>query len=236
MIVIIEDDPAISALEAYALRSSGYEAEVYSTGKLFFESHTKNVPDLVILDVMLPDMDGYEILRRLRTDSRTREVPVLMVTAKGSEVDIVQGLNSGADDYLSKPFGIMEMLSRVNALLRRTKKPAQGKEWSFGPIVLKESSHEVFVDDHPVELTFKEYELLHLFLQKPEVAISRDEMMDKVWHSTYTVESRTVDMHVRTLRQKLGAAGELIQTVRKVGYILTDRAMPEVRKAKSDGC
>ncbi len=235
MVVIIEDDPSISALEAYALRSSGYETEVYSTGKQFFAKHETNVPDLVILDVMLPDMDGYEILRQLRSDVRTQEVPVLMVTAKGSEVDIVQGLNSGADDYLAKPFGIMEMLSRVNALLRRTRKPAKGKEWTFGPIVLKESSHEVFVDGQPVKLTFKEYELLHLFLKKPETAISRDEIMDKVWHSTYMVESRTVDMHVRTLRQKLGAAGELIQTVRKVGYILTDRAQTEARKAKSDG-
>lgn len=235
MIVIMEDDPAISALEAYALRSSGYEVEIYPTGKLFFEKHTKDAPDLVILDVMLPDMDGYEILRRLRTDGRTREVPVLMVTAKGSEADIVQGLNSGADDYLSKPFGIMEMLSRVNALLRRTQKSPQGRDWSFGPIVLKESSHEVLVDGFAVELTFKEYELLHLFLQKPEIAISRDEMMDKVWNSTYTVESRTVDMHVRTLRQKLGSAGELIQTVRKVGYILTDRTMPEARRTNRDG-
>lgn len=227
MIAIIEDDQSISALEAYALRSSGYEAEIYPTGQEFFEQSKKNLPELVILDVMLPDMDGYEILSRIRSNSLTRDLPVLMVTAKGSEVDIVQGLNSGADDYLPKPFGIMEMLSRVKALLRRAQKTTQSRDWTFGPIQLRESSHEVFVDGEPVELTFKEYELLRLFLKRPETAISRDEMMDQVWHSQYSVESRTVDMHIRTLRQKLGRAGEAIQTVRKVGYILTSRGLLE---------
>lgn len=232
MIAIIEDDQSISALEAYALRSSGYEAEIYPTGKEFFEKSKKILPELVILDVMLPDMDGYEILSRIRSNSLTRDLPVLMVTAKGSEVDIVQGLNSGADDYLPKPFGIMEMLSRVKALLRRARKTTQSRDWVFGPIQLRESSHEVFVDGAPVELTFKEYELLRLFLKRPETAISRDEMMDQVWHSQYSVESRTVDMHIRTLRQKLGRAGEAIQTVRKVGYILTSRGLLE---AEADG-
>ncbi|MCC8064308.1 MAG: response regulator transcription factor, partial [Clostridiales bacterium] len=163
------------------------------------------------------------ILQRLRENHATRKIPVMMVTAKGSEVDIVQGLDGGADDYLTKPFGIMEFLSRVRALLRRTGQEQREKELSFGPIAMQEERHQVTVDGHPVELTLKEYELLRLFLQSPETAITRDDMMDRVWRSEYSVESRTVDMHIRSLRQKLGDAGQYIQTLRKVGYILTDR-------------
>ncbi len=223
MIAIVEDDESIAALEQYALRSSGLEAAIYHDGAAFFRGLETALPELVILDVVLPDLDGLMILQRLRENHATRKIPVMMVTAKGSEVDIVQGLDGGADDYLTKPFGIMEFLSRVKALLRRTGQEQREKELSFGPIAMQEGRHQVTVDGRPVELTLKEYELLRLFLQSPETAITRDDMMDRVWRSEYSVESRTVDLHIRSLRQKLGDAGQYIQTLRKVGYILTDR-------------
>ncbi|MCD8159786.1 MAG: response regulator transcription factor [Clostridiales bacterium] len=223
MIAIVEDDESIAALEQYALRSNGMDAAIYHDGAAFFRGLETSLPELVILDVMLPDLDGLMILQRLRENHATRHVPVMMVTARGSEVDIVQGLDGGADDYLTKPFGIMEFLSRVRALLRRTGREQGGKTLSFGPIVMQEDRHQVTVEGRPVELTLKEYELLRLFLQSPETAITRDDMMDRVWRSEYSVESRTVDMHIRSLRQKLGDAGRYIQTLRKVGYILTDR-------------
>lgn len=223
MIAIVEDDESIAALEQYALRSNGMDAAIYHDGAAFFRGLETSLPELAILDVMLPDLDGLMILQRLRENHATRHVPVMMVTARGSEVDIVQGLDGGADDYLTKPFGIMEFLSRVRALLRRTGREQGGKTLSFGPIVMQEDRHQVTVEGRPVELTLKEYELLRLFLQSPETAITRDDMMDRVWRSEYSVESRTVDMHIRSLRQKLGDAGRYIQTLRKVGYILTDR-------------
>lgn len=223
MIAIIEDDQSIAALERYALQSSGLEAEIFPDGASFFRSLEKTRPDLVVLDIMLPDMDGHAILKRLREDSSTKRVPVMMVTAKGSEVDIVQGLDSGADDYLPKPFGVMEFLSRAKALLRRSAPEQETSALSFGCVTMLEDRHQVLVNDQPVELTLKEYELLRLFLRSPEVAISRDDMMNQVWHYEYTLESRTVDMHIRSLRQKLGEAGRYIQTLRKVGYILTQR-------------
>ncbi len=223
MIAIVEDDESIAALEQYALRSNGMDAAIYHDGASFFRGLETSLPELVILDVMLPDLDGLMILQRLRENHATRHVPVMMVTARGSEVDIVQGLDGGADDYLTKPFGIMEFLSRVKALLRRTGREQGGKTLSFGPIAMQEDRHQVTVEGRPVELTLKEYELLRLFLQSPETAITRDDMMDRVWRSEYSVESRTVDMHIRSLRQKLGDAGRYIQTLRKVGYILTDR-------------
>ncbi len=223
MIAIVEDDESIAALEQYALRSNGMAAAIYHDGAAFFRGLETALPELVILDVMLPDLDGLMILQRLRENHATRHVPVMMVTARGSEVDIVQGLDGGADDYLTKPFGIMEFLSRVKALLRRTGREQGGKTLSFGPIAMQEDRHQVTVEGRPVELTLKEYELLRLFLQSPETAITRDDMMDRVWRSEYSVESRTVDMHIRSLRQKLGDAGRYIQTLRKVGYILTDR-------------
>lgn len=223
MIAIIEDDNSIAALERYALQSSGLEAEIFPDGASFFRSLEKGCPELVVLDIMLPDMDGHAILKRLREDYSTRRVPVMMVTAKGSEVDIVQGLDSGADDYLPKPFGVMEFLSRAKALLRRSAPEQDTSALSFGCVTMLEDRHQVLVNDQPVELTLKEYELLRLFLRSPEVAISRDDMMNQVWHYEYTLESRTVDMHIRSLRHKLGEAGSYIQTLRKVGYILTQQ-------------
>lgn len=220
MIAIVEDDESIAALERYALESSGFEANIFPDGASFFREVERKVPDLVILDVMLPDTDGYAIVRRLRERPSTRTVPVMMVTAKGNEVDVVRGLDGGADDYLAKPFGVMEFLSRTKALLRRSEMEQQ-TNLTFREITMQEERHQATVSGEPIDLTLKEYELLRLFLARPETAITRDEMMDQVWHSEYSVESRTVDMHIRSLRQKLGKAGSYIQTLRKVGYILT---------------
>lgn len=180
------------------------------------------MPDLVILDVMLPDEDGYQILGRLRETAATRTVPVIMVTAKTSEIDVVKGLDHGADDYLCKPFGIMEFISRVKAVLRRARTaPASTTTLRFGDITLDDVARTVTVDGEPVELTFKEYSLLHFFLEHPEEVLARERIMKAVWDTDDLLESRTIDMHVRTLRQKLGHAGDAICTVRKVGYKLS---------------
>ncbi len=223
MIAIVEDDENIAHLEQYALSDSGLESKIYPDGAAFFCALEQELPELVILDVMLPDLDGHAILQRLRKSSRTCTLPVMMVTAKGSELDVVQGLDGGADDYLPKPFGIMEFLSRVKALLRRSSRRQSTAALTFGPITMLQERHQVLVNGQNVELTFKEYDLLRLFLRSPEVAISRNTIMDQVWHCDSALESRTLDMHIRSLRQKLGSAGEYIHTLRKVGYILTMR-------------
>lgn len=228
MIAIIEDDETIASLEQYALSTIGLEGVIFPEGRSFFASISREMPELVILDVMLPDLDGHEILRRIRSSSHTAALPVIMVTAKGSELDVVQGLDGGADDYLPKPFGIREFLSRVRALLRRTQrireKPS-AKLLTFGAspaIVMDEERHEVTVDGEKVELTMKEYRLLRMLLRSPEKAVSREAIMNEVWDTEAVLESRTLDMHIRTLRQKLGEAGGCIRTLRKVGYMLTE--------------
>ena len=205
MIYIVEDDSSIRELEQYALQSNGYETTGCEDAASFWAALRSGRPDLVILDVMLPDEDGYQILAKLRADPTCAATPVIMVTAKTSEIDVVKGLDHGADDYLCKPFGIMEFISRVRA----------------GDIVLDDVSRTVRVGGVPVELTFKEYALLHLFLEHPEEVLARERIMKDVWDTDDLLESRTIDMHVRTLRQKLGAAGEAIRTVRKVGYKLS---------------
>ncbi len=222
MIYIVEDDASIRELEQYALQTNSFPAQGFADGASFWAAVRQAVPDLVILDVMLPDEDGYAILGKLRESAATRAVPVIMVTAKTSEIDVVKGLDHGADDYLCKPFGIMEFISRVKAVLRRAKSnaPAAGP-LRFGPIALDDLSRTVTVDGEPVELTFKEYSLLHFFLEHPEEVLARERIMKAVWDTDDLLESRTIDMHVRTLRQKLGAAGDEIRTVRKVGYKLS---------------
>ena len=230
MIYIVEDDASIRELEQYALQTSGYEAKGCEDGASFWAAVRTAPPELAILDVMLPDEDGYQILARLRADPATRAIPVIMVTAKTSEIDVVKGLDHGADDYLCKPFGIMEFISRVKAVLRRAAAavPAAAPQTlSFGPIVLDDVSRTVRVDGTPVELTFKEYALLHLFLEHPEQVLARERIMKEVWDTDDLLESRTIDMHVRTLRQKLGPAGESIRTVRKVGYKLSTEGADE---------
>ena len=222
MLYIVEDDASIRELEQYALQTNGYEAAGCEDAASFWAAMHQARPELVILDVMLPDEDGYQILGRLRETAATRTVPVIMVTAKTSEIDVVKGLDHGADDYLCKPFGIMEFISRVKAVLRRASTaPASTTTLRFGDITLDDVARTVTVDGEPVELTFKEYSLLHFFLEHPEEVLARERIMKAVWDTDDLLESRTIDMHVRTLRQKLGHAGDAICTVRKVGYKLS---------------
>ena len=230
MIYIVEDDASIRELEQYALQTNGYEANGCEDGASFWAALRNAAPELVILDVMLPDEDGYQILNKLRADPATRTIPVIMVTAKTSEIDVVKGLDHGADDYLCMPFGIREFISRVKAFLRRSAAAAPApapKTLTFGSIVLDDMARTVRVDGAPVELTFKEYALLHLFMEHPEQVLARERIMKEVWDTDDLLESRTIDMHVRTLRQKLGAAGEAIRTVRKVGYKLSTEGADE---------
>lgn len=224
MIYIVEDDSSIRELEQYALQSNGYDARGCEDAASFWAALRDTRPELVILDVMLPDEDGYQILTKLRANTATASIPVIMVTAKTSEIDVVKGLDHGADDYLCKPFGIMEFISRVKAVLRRSAAAAPApapKTLQFGGIVIDDVARTVKADGVPVELTFKEYALLHLFLEHPDQVLARERIMKEVWDTDDLLESRTIDMHVRTLRQKLGAAGEAIRTVRKVGYKLS---------------
>ena len=224
MILIVEDDSGIRELEEYALQSNGFDARGCEDAAHFWAMLRDITPELVILDVMLPDEDGYQILGKLRADAAYSRVPVIMVTAKTAEIDVVKGLDHGADDYLCKPFGIMEFISRVRAVLRRAAAAAPAPAAStlhFGEIVLDDVARTVRVGGTPVELTYKEYSLLHLFLEHPEEVLARERIMKDVWDTDDLLESRTIDMHVRTLRQKLGAAGEAIRTVRKVGYKLS---------------
>lgn len=224
MIYIVEDDSAIRELEEYALNSNGLTATGFPAAASFWAAVRQTPPELVVLDVMLPGEDGFSILKRLRADPATARIPVIMVTAKSSELDTVKGLDSGADDYLSKPFGVMEFISRVKAALRRSTadKAPTAVQLSFAGITMDDARHTVTVNGRPVELTYKEYSLLKQFLEQPELVISRDRLMRDVWGIEISVESRTVDMHIRTLRQKLGDAGQHIKTVRKVGYMLTE--------------
>lgn len=221
MIYIVEDDVSILELEQYALQNSGYEVVGFGAAEPFWDAVQKRVPDLVILDVMLPGEDGYSILKKLRSGFATRRTAVIMVTAKSSELDTVKGLDYGADDYIAKPFGIMEFISRVRAALRRAV-PAEDRKLCCGPIVLDDARRSVAVSDKPIELTYKEYSLLKLLLERQGTVVSRDMIMRTVWETDVSVESRTIDMHIRTLRQKLGEAAEYLRTVRKVGYMLSE--------------
>mgnify|MGYP002985463348 CR=1 FL=1 len=227
MIYIVEDDSSIRELEQYALQSNGYETTGCEDAASFWAALRSGRPDLVILDVMLPDEDGYQILAKLRADPACAATPVIMVTAKTSEIDVVKGLDHGADDYLCKPFGIMEFLSRVRAALRRAEPEARPNVYSFREILLDNARHSVTVSGMPVELTYKEYSLLRLLLENTNLVVTRETILQVVWGTDISVESRTVDMHIRTLRKKLGDAGRYICTVRKVGYKLTDEEAEE---------
>ena len=220
MIWCVEDDASIRDIEVYALNSTGFEAKGFVDGTSFWTALQTQQPELVVLDVMLPGIDGVELLKRMKASEELRNIPVIMATAKGTEYDKIQSLDLGADDYLVKPFGIMEMVSRVKAVLRRCKRTQPAKLLSIDGLVLNPSEHTVSVDGQRVILTYKEYELLHLFLSQPGVAFTREQLLSSVWNTEYSGETRTVDMHIRTLRQKLGTYGHLIETVRNVGYRL----------------
>lgn len=229
MIYYVEDDTNIRDLTVYALRQAGFEAQGFPAAEEFFVACRERLPELVLLDIMLPEVDGLEILHVLRDDPATKRLPVMMLTAKGTEFDTVCGLDAGADDYLAKPFGMMELVSRVNALLRRAGAPAAARdELSCGSVVLTVSAHTVSVDGQPVALTLKEFDLLRALMQNEGRVLSRRQLLEDVWGVTYVGETRTVDVHVQTLRQKLAAASDgadaLIQTVRGVGYCVKSPA------------
>lgn len=221
MIYLVEDDDSIRELVLYTLHTTGFEAEGFRNAAGFWQALEKELPQLVLLDIMLPDEDGLHILKRLRAGAETADLPVMMLTAKSSEYDRVVGLDSGADDYLPKPFGMMELVSRVRALLRRAAKPAaEDKLFTAGSLAVNVKRRAVTVDGEPVILTYKEFELLCYLLENRGVVLSRDQILTKIWDYNYSGETRTVDVHIRTLRQKLGDAGALIETVRGVGYRL----------------
>jgi len=217
LIWCVEDDSGIREIEVYTLRSTGFEAEGFAGGEALFAALKERKPELILLDIMLPGEDGVSLLRRLRSGRDTREIPVIMATARGMEYDKVQSLDLGADDYLVKPFGMMEMVSRVRAVLRRCR-PAEGKLLSAGGLSLNLEAHTVAVDGQRVQLTYKEFSLLALFLSHPGVVFTRERLFSEVWGEDFVGETRTVDMHIRTLRQKLGPCGGWIETVRSVGY------------------
>lgn len=218
MIFCVEDDSNIRELVVYTLNSTGMEACGCENGKDLMKAMEKTKPELILLDIMLPGEDGMQILKRLKTSSKTKEIPVILVTAKGAEYDIVNGLDSGADDYVCKPFGMMELVSRIKAVLRRTKK--EKDELEIENLKIDFVKHEVTVDGEVIGLTLKEFELLKRFVKHPDVVLTRDRLLEEVWGYEFAGESRTLDVHIRTLRQKLGNAGEMIRTVRGVGYRL----------------
>ena len=222
MIYSVEDDQAIRELVLYALRQAGYEAEGFGDGKSFLDALRFEMPELILLDQMLPGLDGGNILSMLKSNERTRHIPVIMLTAKDSEMDKVRSLDAGADDYVVKPFGIMELLSRVRAVLRRSEMKQSGGQLSMGPLAVDTARHEVLADGQKVVLTNMEFRLLHFLLSNPGLVFTREQLLSKVWDTDYVGDTRTVDMHVRTLRAKLGGAAWMVQTRRGVGYCLTD--------------
>lgn len=225
MIWCVEDEASIRDIEVYALKAAGLEARGFEDGDSFWRAlKSEPRPDLAVLDVMLPGTDGIELLRRIRADADLASLPVVMATAKGAEIDKIQGLDLGADYYLTKPFGIMELVSCVKAVLRRCAPPQDAHTLTLGGLCLNLDQHRVTVNGADVALTYKEFELLKLFLSNPGIAFTRDQLFSRVWGEDYFGESRTIDTHILTLRQKLGPYGDVIQTVRGVGYRLEGKA------------
>ena len=220
MIYCVEDDGNIRELVVYTLNTTGMEACGFEDGKSFMEALAFETPELILLDIMLPGEDGLSLLKKLKSSQKTKEIPVMMVTAKGAEYDKVIGLDGGADDYVTKPFGMMELVSRIKAVLRRTKKEKGDGQYSIGNLSIDLKKHVVIVDGKQVTLTLKEFELLGRLVQNANIVLTRDRLLEDIWGYDFDGETRTVDVHVRTLRQKLGSAGDMIQTVRGVGYRL----------------
>ncbi|MBR2038043.1 MAG: response regulator transcription factor [Lachnospiraceae bacterium] len=223
LIYVVEDDTNISEIESFALKNVGYEVESFDTAEAFYKALKNRRPDLILLDIMLPDEDGLSIVTNIRKNVSVKDVPVIMITAKSSEIDKVKGLDAGADDYVTKPFGVMELISRVKALLRRVgSDKKEDKVLTLGTVTLDKEKHSVSVSGNLVELTYKEYELLQLLLANAGIVTTRDVILTKVWGTDFEGESRTLDMHIKTLRQKLGDAGSMIKTVRNVGYFMNE--------------
>lgn len=225
LIFCVEDDDSIRELICYALKSGGYQAQGFSSSAALWHRMATEKPDLLVLDIMLPGEDGLHILQRLKEDASTRSVPVIMLTAKTSELDKVAGLDAGADDYITKPFSVLELLSRIRAVLRRTA-PSDAEVLSCGPVTIDPLRRTVTSDGNPVELTYKEFELLCYMMRNCDIVLSRTRLMENVWGFDFEGESRTVDMHIKTLRQKLGSAGAHIRTVRSVGYSFEKEQTP----------
>ncbi len=219
MIYILEDDDSIRKLIDYSLRSQGYEVEGFALPSQFWQALENQMPRLLLLDIMMPEEDGISILKKIRSNPKTASLPIIMLTAKGSEYDIVTGLDAGADDYVTKPFGMMALLSRIKAVLRRYEKASAGKEKiSCGGITIDENQHSVFVGDRQVFLTVKEFDLLYLLMKNRGNVLTREMLMESIWEISADIESRTIDVHIRTLRQKLGEYERNIETIRGVGY------------------
>jgi two-component system alkaline phosphatase synthesis response regulator PhoP len=219
IIYCVEDDESIRELVVYALKNVGFNSKGFESAKELYNEFQVKLPDLILLDIMLPGDDGYKILKDIRETNRTKDIPVIMLTAKNTEFDKIKGLDMGADDYMSKPFGVMELVSRVKAVLRRSIKPKDTENLiCVGELCLDLEKHIVLVNNKEVSLTFKEFELLHYLLKNLNIVLSRDSLMNEVWGTDFEGESRTVDVHIRTLRMKLGDTGRIIQTVRNVGY------------------
>ena len=221
LIYIVEDDENIREIESYALNSSGFKTISFEKAQPFYDALLEELPDLVLLDIMLPDEDGMKVLQKIRSSPVTKELPVIMVTAKSSEIDTVKGLDGGADDYITKPFGIMELLSRVKAVLRRTGRRPVEEPLIYGDIFLDPDKRLCKVKGETIELTYKEYELLQYLLINAGIVLKRDVLMDRIWGVDYVGESRTLDAHIKSLRKKLGEEGKHIQTIRNVGYMVS---------------
>jgi len=219
LIYIVEDDESIREIETIALKNSNYIVSAFENAKEFYKKLDEIVPDLILLDVMLPDESGYDIVRKLRKRPATQDIPIIMVTAKTTEMDMIKGLDGGADDYIKKPFSIMELITRVKALLRRTAKE-EPKLLKLDDLVIDHERHVVTVNNEPVDLTYKEYELLRLLMGSQGIVMTREVIMRSVWDTDFEGETRTVDMHIKTLRHKLGDYGSRIKTVRNVGYVI----------------
>lgn len=220
MIFCVDDDSTIRDIEVYTLEQTGFKAKGFADGASMLEALKTETPELIVLDIMMPGLDGVEVLREIRNNPETRKIPVIMATAKGTEMDKIQGLDTGADDYLVKPFGVMEMVSRIKAVLRRCEPEKREEILRVGEIVLSDKERTVTVKGDKIVLTFKEFELLKLFMQNQGIVFSRDRLLSEIWGVDYLGESRTVDMHIKTLRHKLGESGKLIETVIGVGYRL----------------
>lgn len=218
MIYCVEDERNIRELIVYTLETSGFQARGFSSGAELFQALALEKPELILLDIMLPGEDGLEILKKLKTSTNTKEIPVIMVTARGAEYDKVLGLDSGADDYISKPFGMMEFVARVRALLRRSQTASGSRKLEIANLEMDVDKHEVIADGQGITLTLKEFQLLRYLLENQGIVLSRDQLLEHIWGYDFDGETRTVDVHIRTLRQKLGSCGELVETVRGVGY------------------
>lgn len=220
LIYVVEDDSNIREIETFSLKNSGYSVMEFECARDFYKKLGERVPNLIILDIMLPDEDGLNIIKKLRANPETKRVPIILVTAKTSEIDMVKGLDAGADDYITKPFGIMELIARVKAMLRRSEQKEEKKLLSFEDIFIDGDKHMVYINDEPCELTYKEFELLKLLINNAGIVMTRDVIMERIWDTDFEGESRTLDMHIKNLRQKIKNARVNIKTIRNVGYLI----------------